>query len=81
MNDLLAREADRAGIAQTAVDTTPSDTDTDGGIDARVNSVPDGASNWLLAGNTGLQFKSGSCPSATELDETEFSKPEVQNII
>jgi len=80
-NDLLRSEADRLGIAQQRVDTTVRETVPDGGIDARIRPLEEvralPADAWLPNGGSAWQYKSGACPSANELKDSEFNKSEV----
>lgn len=81
-NDLIRAEATRLKVPQSNIDTNVRDKAPDGGIDciARGIDVPSGvdASDWLPVGNSAWQYKSGKCPSANELKETEFTKPGVK---
>jgi hypothetical protein len=80
-NDLLRAEAARVGVPQAYIDTTIRDTVPDGGIDARIRHATcvstENGSQWLPGGASAWQYKSGSCPSVSQLSTEEFIKPEV----
>lgn len=81
-NDLIRAEASRIALPQSFVDDTVRETVTDGGVDIRVREpdedLPISWGNWLPAGSSAWQYKSGACPSANKLANEEFGKPEVE---
>ena len=76
LNRLLHLEAAALGVLPSDVETSLSTKAPDGGVDARTRKVPTG-SLWLPDGLTVWQSKSGSAPTAKNL-ENEFKKPGVQ---
>jgi hypothetical protein len=84
-NDLIAAEAGRIGLPQACLDDTVRETVPDGGIDARIREPreisPSRWGDWLPAGDSVWQYKSGACPSAEVLARDEFTKSEVQAAI
>ncbi len=78
MNRLIRAEGGRLGLRQDLIDTTLRTSVPDGGVDASVHPdrpLPD--TKWLPDKASTWQYKSGACPSANNLSETEFKKPGV----
>jgi len=85
-NDLVRAEASRIRLPQRSVHDTVRETVPDGGVDLLIGEPdavhrPTSWGEWIPEGVSAWQYKSGSCPSANELAESEFKKWKVREII
>jgi hypothetical protein len=80
-NDLIRAEASRIALPQSSIDVTVGESVPDGGVDSRIREPEDppaSRGDWLPTRDSAWQYKSGRCPSANELAQGEFRKPEVE---
>lgn len=79
LNTLLIVEANVKKVPLLSLDISCSDTDPDGGVDAKVQWPPGLNHDVLKDGETVLQYKSGKI-SLKQL-KTEFNKPGVRKVL